>query len=98
MGKISMIKIMISVFLAITCLNSVALSQTKKNASVWFQSGKEKVDNKDYYGAVEDFTRAIEMKPDFAKAYYHRGRAYLKYNRKSKTRHTFFKRRQEWIS
>ena len=82
----TMIKMMIYLFLGVACIYGVSFSQTKKSASAWFQSGKEKVSYKDYYGAVEDFTLAIEIKPDFAKAYYHRGIAYLKYNRKSKTR------------
>jgi Flp pilus assembly protein TadD len=85
-----MIKIVIYLFLGAACLYGVSLSQTQKSASVWFQDGKEKASNKDYYGAVEDFTMAIEIKPDYAKAYYHRGIAYLKYNRKSKTRSNVF--------
>jgi tetratricopeptide (TPR) repeat protein len=78
--------LLVVVALAAVCLTTVSLAQNKKNASAWFQSGKEKVSNKDFYGAIDDFTMAIESKPDFAKAYYHRGLAYLRYNQKSKLR------------
>jgi Flp pilus assembly protein TadD len=83
--------ILIYLFLVVVCLNAISLSQTKQIASTWFQSGKEKANDKDYYGAVDDFTRAIELSPNFAKAYYHRAIAYLKYNRKSKIRSRVYK-------
>ena len=77
----------------ICCFDVPSLSQTKKGASSWFRSGKEKANNKDYYGAVEDFSKAIELNPGFAKAYYHRGISYLKYNRKSKTRSAVYEQK-----
>jgi hypothetical protein len=91
MGNTSMINILISGFLVIVCVNAVPSSQIKRSASDWFQSGLEKAGNKDFYGAVEDISKAIELKLGFAKAYYHRGIAYLKYNRKSKTQSAVYK-------
>lgn len=58
---------------------------------MWLKSGKEKAANKDYYGAIEDYSKAIELNPNHAKAYYSRGIAYLKYDKKSKTRSDTYK-------
>jgi Flp pilus assembly protein TadD len=84
-------KLLIYSIIVMTCFHAQSLAQIKKSASVWFQSGKEKASNKDYYGAVEEFTKALELNPGFAKAYYHRGIAYLKYNRKSKSHSNIYK-------
>ena len=32
-----------------------------------------KVKKKDYLGAINDFSKAIELEPDFAEAYFNRG-------------------------
>ena len=32
-----------------------------------------KLNNGDYYGAIADYTKAIELNPDDAAAYYNRG-------------------------
>jgi Flp pilus assembly protein TadD len=63
-----------------------ASAQTAQSAAAWLQSGKVKMHNRDIYGAIDEFTMAIQLKPNFAKAYYQRGIAYLKYFRKSKPR------------
>jgi hypothetical protein len=41
--------------------------------------GNAKVKKKDYYGALDDYSKAIELEPDFAEAYFNRGltRIYL---------------------
>jgi tetratricopeptide (TPR) repeat protein len=48
-----------------------------KTATDWFESANRKHDVEDYQGAIEAFTKAIQLKPDFADAY--RGRASTKY-------------------
>ena len=37
------------------------------------ESGNKKSSLEDYYGAIADFTKAIEINPDFYQAYYERG-------------------------
>jgi tetratricopeptide (TPR) repeat protein len=48
-------------------------------AEEYFYRALKKRD-KDYYGAISDYTKAIELNPNFAKAYYNRGlsKSYLK--------------------
>ncbi|RKU20572.1 hypothetical protein C6503_05795 [Candidatus Poribacteria bacterium] len=48
-------------------------------AAAYYGLGKEKLDAKDYAGAVVDFDKAIELNPAYVRAYYERGRvqAYL---------------------
>jgi Flp pilus assembly protein TadD len=80
-------------FIMIVCFGTAAWAQSGKSATEWFRDGVEKARNKDFYGAIDDFTRAIELRPAFAKAYYHRGIAYLRYDRKSKTHSIVYKRK-----
>jgi len=51
------------------------ISVYAQTADTYFDSGKEKYDNKDYKGAIEDFNKAIELNPNDADAYYNRGDA-----------------------
>ena len=46
-----------------------AFSQTAKD---YFERAYEKDENGDYYGAISDYTKAIELKPDYAEAYHNR--------------------------
>ena len=48
---------------------------TKSNliAEDYFDQGYEKANRQDYKGAIEDYTKAIELKPDYAVAYNNRG-------------------------
>ena len=39
----------------------------------YFNRGYDKGESGNYYGAIADFTKAIEIKPNGAKAYYNRG-------------------------
>ena len=39
----------------------------------FIKSGKAKFDEGDYRGAIADYSRAIELNPDYANAYYNRG-------------------------
>ena len=45
----------------------------EKNAEHYYQSGKVKSNRGDYQGAIADYTRALELKPNFDKAYFNRG-------------------------
>ncbi|MEM6754538.1 MAG: tetratricopeptide repeat protein [Cyanobacteria bacterium P01_C01_bin.38] len=41
-----------------------------------FEIGLEKAKQKDYAGAIEEFSKALQVNPEFIKAYYQRGLAY----------------------
>lgn len=57
------------------------LDAQKKDYEKYLQSGKSKFDNKDYSGALVDFTMAIEARSKEPEAYYQRGYAhYYLYN------------------
>jgi len=45
-----------------------------------FQRGDELFDNGDIPGAIDEYSRALELKPDFAEAYNNRGYAEWKWN------------------
>ncbi len=51
---------------------------TRGKAEKHFKSGLAKRQKVDYVGAIEDYTKAIELKPDYASAYNNRGVAYEK--------------------
>ena len=59
------------VTIAIFCFANL-YSQT---AGEFIEKSKEKSDMKDYEGAIIDYTKAIELKPDYILAYYLRGEA-----------------------
>jgi len=42
-------------------------------AEEYFYSGVEKANSGVYEGAIEDYNKAIEINPSYAKAYYNRG-------------------------
>ena len=44
-----------------------------ENSKFYFNRAFEKGNNGDHYGAISDFTKAIEIDPNYAKAYYNRG-------------------------
>ena len=48
----------------------ISFGQTAKE---YIKSGNQKDDTKDYNGAISDYTKAIELNPDAAVAYYNRG-------------------------
>ena len=55
---------------------SVFLSVSLFGQSPYMDSGIEHAQKGEYQEAVDDFTRAIKIKPDFADAYYNRGLVY----------------------
>jgi tetratricopeptide (TPR) repeat protein len=54
---------------------------TQKKAIDWYYKGIIKANQKDYQGAINDLTKAIEINPRFASAYYQRGLIYANYAR-----------------
>jgi len=65
----------------ILCLlaSTVAYAQTAEDH---FYSGNTKYELKDYKGAIQDYTKAIELNPNHANAYYNRGVAKVSSPRK----------------
>ena len=57
--------------LTLTLLVSfVSFGQT---STEYFNSGYDTADVKDHYGAISDYTKAIELDPNYANAYNNRG-------------------------
>jgi len=50
-----------------------AIRKDKQNFEAWFYRGSSKVSQRLYHEALEDFTRATEIKPDYAAGWYNRG-------------------------
>ena len=66
---VKMKKYTISIFLFLFSVS--AFSQ--KTAIEYYEDAQEKIDLKDYMGALEDLNKAIALKPDYAQAYVIRG-------------------------
>jgi tetratricopeptide (TPR) repeat protein len=61
-------------YLLILLISFAGYGQTfNRNAKDFFFRGNDKFSGKDYQGAIEDFTRAIEIDPGFKQAYENRG-------------------------
>ena len=50
-------------------------TNSPSDAIDYYNRGYDKYDLKDYYGAIDDYSKAIELDPDFAYAYSNRGTA-----------------------
>ena len=44
-----------------------------KTAQVYFSQGNDKINFKDYHGAIADYTISLEIDPKHTMAYYYRG-------------------------
>ena len=53
----------------------ISLSGFGQTATEYYNRGVEKSDLKDYTGAITDYNKAIQLKPDYAAAYNNRGAA-----------------------
>lgn len=54
-----------------------AIKYDKNNVEAYYYRGCAKMNAKKYQEAVSDFEKAIELKPDYADAYFNLGRAYF---------------------
>ncbi len=61
-----------------------AISYDKHNFEAYYYRGCAKVNAKKYQEAVADFEKAIELKPDYADAYFNLGRTYYLMNNEDK--------------
>lgn len=59
---------------------SKAIRYDKSNFEAYYFRGCAKVNAFNYQGAIEDFQKAIELKPDYADAYFNLGRTYYLMN------------------
>jgi tetratricopeptide (TPR) repeat protein len=65
-------KKIILVFMFLCLCSAVLFAQTKEDAVAYCDRGLDKVMQSDDEGAIEDFTRAIDIDPEYADAYYNR--------------------------
>ena len=61
-----------------------AISYNKNNFEAYYYRGCAKVNAKKYQEAIADFEKAIELKPDYADAYFNLGRTYYLMNNEDK--------------
>lgn len=52
-----------------------AIKIKPENEDSYVIRGKLKLQTKDYYGAISDFTKALTLNPDLGSAYYNRAKA-----------------------
>ncbi|MDR1602709.1 MAG: tetratricopeptide repeat protein [Tannerella sp.] len=52
------------------------MNEKQKQAKEYFQRGYAYYYKGDYDKAIESYHKAIELKPDYAEAYYNQGNAY----------------------
>ena len=61
---------------------SKAIDNGNKQPEIFFNRGAAKLMNNDPENSISDFTDAINLKPEYAIAYFYRGKAYEKMNNK----------------
>ena len=62
-----------------------ALEADQNDADLWFHAGNTKMELNDIEGAITDLSRVILIQPTFGEAYYRRGLAYLRANKKAES-------------
>ncbi len=75
----SLIKTTTTLIIFCIFITTLAYAQTAED---YFKSGNTKYDLKDYKGAIQDYTKAIELNPKYADAYYNRGIAKIELGQK----------------
>lgn len=89
--KVQIMLVLIACGLSMSARQSNISENTKTKITVdttkssWWYSGqaKEKYENKNYKGAIQDFTKAIIIDPEVPEFYYYRGNSYA-FNKESK--------------
>ena len=61
-----------------------AIKYDKHNFEAYYYRGRAKVNAMRYNEAIADFEKAIELKPDYADAYFNLGRTYVLLNNENK--------------
>jgi len=61
-----------------------AIKYDKHNFEAYYYRGCAKVNAKKYNEAITDFEKAVELKPDYADAYFNLGRTYYLLNKEDK--------------
>ena len=61
-----------------------AIRYSKNNFEAYYYRGCAKVNTQKYQEAIEDFEKAIALKPDYADAYFNIGRTYYLMNDEDK--------------
>ena len=61
-----------------------AIQYDKNNYEAYYLRGCAKINEKKYKDAITDFEKAIELKPDYADAYFNIGRVYFLLNDEEK--------------
>lgn len=61
-----------------------AIKYDKYNFEAYYYRGCAKVNAMKYQDAIEDFLKAVELKPDYADAYFNLGRTYILLNNEEK--------------
>ena len=62
-----------SIFTSPDAIYSLSAKAETKNAQFYYERGVKKSDKGIYKGAISDYTKAIEINPDYEDAYYERG-------------------------
>ena len=65
---------------------SRVLAIDPNSAGPWFNSGNTKIELDDFEGAISDLSMAIKINPKWGDAYYHRGVAYSKLNKRKEAK------------
>ena len=58
-------------------LLSKAIRYDKQNYEAYYYRGCTRINAKNYQGAITDLEKAVELKPDYADAYFNLGRTYF---------------------
>lgn len=61
-----------------------AIKYDKHNYEAYYYRGCARVNAQKYDGAIDDFEKAVELKPDYADAYFNMGRVYYIQNDEDK--------------
>ena len=68
----------------------------------WYNTGNTKIELNDFEGAISDLSTALKMNPDSGDAFYHRGVAYSRLNKKQEAREDWaearkYDSRNQWV-